>query len=85
MPRSLDQIRGKVHGRIIELAQDPGLSDGADVIVRIDAVNGSEAPTETADALRAAAGTWAEDGDELDAFIEDVYRARHDHRPDAGA
>lgn len=77
-------ITGKVHGRIIELDRDPGLRDGADVTVRIESTDGNGAHP-FGDGLRQSAGSWAEDAEQLDRFIEDVYRARHDTRPEPGA
>ena len=75
MPQPAASIKGKVHGRIIELDRDPGLRDGADVTVRIETVGGNGA-RQFGEGLRQSAGSWAEDAEQLDRFIEDVYRAR---------
>ena len=61
---------GVVHGKTIQLATEPGLPDGqaVSVIVRPLAPGGENAlPGE---GLRRAFGGWAEDGPELDRFLD---------------
>ena len=59
---------GTVHGKLIELDRPPGLPDGQQVSVVVEATNGSNlAPGE---GLRRSAGAWAEDAEDLDAFLD---------------
>ncbi len=83
MPQPASVIKGKVHGRNVELDSDPGLRDGADVTVRIQTTGGNGAH-KFGDGIRQSAGSWAEEAEQVDQFIEDVYRARHDTRPEPG-
>ena len=84
MPGPATIMKGKVHGRVIELDSDPGLRDGTDVRVRIESIHQPDDEPAADEGLRRSAGAWAEDAEELDTFIEDVYRARRDQRSEAG-
>jgi len=63
------EITGTVHGKTIELDQAPGLPDGQ----RVTVIVARTAATETllpGEGLRQAFGAWAEDAEELDAYLE---------------
>lgn len=71
-------LRGVVHGKTIELEREPGLPNGQRVTVTVTAQ-----PTATAEVglspgegLRRSAGAWAEDGAELDEYLEWNRRQR---------
>ena len=67
-------FRGIVRGKNIELDEAPPLANGEPVMVEIH-------PQRTAgDGIRASAGAWADAGEELDQWLEEVYRARHSGR-----
>jgi hypothetical protein len=64
-------LKGTIHGRTINLEDEPGLPDGQRVTVTVvpaaqNALNG-ETPL---DALKRAAGSWCDDPDGLDRFLE---------------
>lgn len=65
---------GVVHGKTIELEEESGLHDGQAVKVIL---RPALAPGE---GLRRAFGSWAEDADGLDGFVDAVYRDRADDR-----
>ncbi len=77
MAISIHQLKGKVRGHLIELDRDPGLPDGEDVTVTIERRSVADMRQTPGDGLRSALGSWAEDGEGLDRFIEETYRARH--------
>jgi hypothetical protein len=69
-------FKGVVHGKTIELDQEIGLPDGQSVSIT---VRPTLAPGE---GLKRAFGAWAEDGDELDRFMEQLHRDRQLPRPE---
>lgn len=74
--------RGIIHGRTIELADDPGLADGDEVTVN---VRPAKAPVSArpGDAIRRTAGALADDGD-WDEVMSRVSAGRSAERPLAG-
>jgi len=62
-------FKGVVHGKTIELDQEPGFPDGQAVTVMVQPVSaaGKLPPGE---GLRRAFGAWAEDAAELDQYLE---------------
>lgn len=72
-------VKGVVHGRTIELEQDSGLADGQSVTVTLRPV------LKPGDGVRRAVGSWAEGAEQLDEFVEQVYRDRKDDRPEPTA
>ncbi len=70
------RLRGVVHGRTIELEREPGLSDGRQVSV-VMTVNDPNPPNE---GIERSAGAWAEGGEELDRWLEDIRAARSSRR-----
>lgn len=73
--------KGVVHGKTIELEEEPGLPDGQEVTVNIQPVTQKEqlAPGE---GLRRAAGSWADDPEGLDEWLEEMRRSRQLDRPE---
>lgn len=68
MTNSSTVLKGIVHGKTIELEQEPGLPDGQAVRVVVQPLPGQRpAPGE---GIRHSAGGWAEDADELDEYLE---------------
>ncbi len=66
--------RGIIRGNTIELEQEPGLPDGQEVTVRIQPV------LPPGEGVRQSAGTWADAGDELDEWLEEISRSRQQDR-----
>jgi hypothetical protein len=66
--------RGVVHGKIIELDAPLSLSDGQAVTVIVQSM-AAQAPT-MPEGLQRSAGGWADGGDELDAWLNDLMRPR---------
>jgi hypothetical protein len=75
----MELLRGVVHGRMIELENEPGLPDGQHVTIVVKSVDNAVANTGglPPDAgLRRAFGAWAEDADDLDDYLEWNRRQR---------
>jgi hypothetical protein len=69
-------VREVVCGRAIELETDLNLADGQQVSVMVQPVLSPE------EAIRQSFGGWAEDAEELDAFLAGLRRDRHQERPE---
>ena len=67
---------GVVHGKMIELAQEPGLPDGQAVSVIVKPVGSSVEQLPPGEGLRRAFGAWADDAEELDRFLAETRRSR---------
>ena len=65
---------GVIHGRTIELAEDPGVADGQKVVITIKTVP----PTRPwGEGLRRCAGAFAADWtEEDDRILEEIYQER---------
>jgi len=72
-------IHGRVHGKIIELDEDPGVAEGQEVEVQVRVIpRPSRQPGE---GLLRTEGALADDP-EWDNIMEEVYKARkQDRRP----
>lgn len=103
MTQSSTPLRGIVRGRTIELETEPGLRDGQEVAVTVEAVEGPSAASNTVsstdaqrrwsdaqaeveslspgEGLRRSFGAWAEDAEELDAYLASNRRRRKLGRP----
>jgi hypothetical protein len=66
------QLHGTVHGRTIELIENPGLADGQSVEVRVTAIPSMSKPGA---GIRRSAGGW-QDHPELDAVLDQIYQER---------
>ena len=66
------KLHGKVHGRTIELDEDPGVADGQEVELQINVIP----PVRNwGEGIRRSAGGWA-DHPEMDAIMEKIYQER---------
>jgi hypothetical protein len=68
------QVQGVIHGRTIELSEDPGVADGQQVEITIKAL-----PTARSwgEGLRRCAGAFAADWtEEDDRILDEIYRER---------
>ncbi len=77
-------LKGIIHGKTIELEQEPGLPDGQEVSVTVTPVPGRTSPNSPAalEALRRAAGSWADDAEELERYLEWNRQQRKSSRPE---
>jgi hypothetical protein len=77
-------LKGVIHGKTIELTDEPGFPDGQEVSVTVELVNQATSPTsaEALESLRRAAGTWNEDAEELDRYLEWNRQQRKSGRPE---
>jgi hypothetical protein len=78
-----NQLAGVVHGRTIELDRAPGLPDGQPVTVTLVPL-ATDAPLPAGEGLRRAFGTWDDDVEGLDQFLEETRRGRKRNRRGAG-
>jgi hypothetical protein len=76
MTNGTARLRGIVRGRTIELDTESGLADGQQVTVLLRPV----APA--GDGLRQSAGGWADAGDAIDEWLEEMQRGRQHDRPE---
>ncbi len=63
-------LKGTIHGKTIELEEQPGLPDGQPVSVLLVLAPG------TAGSLHSAFSSWSEDAGELDDFMNQIYQDR---------
>jgi len=62
-------INGVVRGKTIELDREPGLPDGQEVRVTVEP-SGKRETLPPGEGLKRAFGTWAEDAEEVDKYLE---------------
>jgi hypothetical protein len=74
--------RGVVHGKTIELDEETGLLDGQEVNVLVQPVESGEQRLPPGEGLRRAFGGWAEDAEDLDAYLEWNRQQRKTSRPE---
>jgi hypothetical protein len=68
------QVQGVIHGRTIELSEDPGVADGQQVEIIIKAL---PTPRSWGEGLRRCAGAFAADWtDDDDRILDEIYRER---------
>ena len=60
-------MSGIIHGKTIELDNEPGLKEGQRVTVVVHPIASAII---TGEGLKQAFGSWAEDSDELDQYLE---------------
>lgn len=71
-------LHGKVHGRTIELHEDPGVAEGQEVEIQMKVV---PPPQKWGDGIRRSAGGWAP-YPEIDAVMEKIQKERNlERRP----
>ncbi len=69
-------MKGVVHGRTIELENEPGLPDGQPVSVTVEVI-AAEKSQAAFEAFKRAAGGWANDNPEgLEQYLEQTRRQR---------
>jgi hypothetical protein len=69
-------LKGIVHGRTIELEQEPGLPDGQQVSVVVQPLEPPEKQLPPGEGIRRSAGGWADDPQGLDEYLEWNRRQR---------
>jgi hypothetical protein len=69
-------LKGIVRGKLIELEQESGLPDGQQVTVTVQPV------LPPGEGIRQSAGAWADAGEELDAWLDEMQRSRQQDRPE---
>jgi hypothetical protein len=62
--------------KLIELEQESGLPDGQQVTVALQPV------LPPGEGIRQSAGAWADAGEELDAWLDEMQRSRQQDRPE---
>lgn len=67
-------LHGKIHGKTIELGEDPGLGDGQDVEVSVRTIPPGQARN-TGDGLLRTEGALADDP-YWDQIMDDIYQER---------
>lgn len=75
-------LNGVLHGKTIELDREPGLPEGQMVQVTVKAAQNGEKKLPPGEGLRQAFGAWAEDGEDLDKFLEWNRQQRKASRPE---
>jgi hypothetical protein len=64
-------MKGTIHGKTIELEAESELPDGQRVTVMIEPMTQPEIPAESPfEALKRAAGSWSDDPEGVDRFLE---------------
>jgi hypothetical protein len=76
MTQSPNMMRGVIHGKMIEVEGDLNLPEGQQVTIIVQPLLSPE------EAIRQSFGGWSEDAEELDKFLEDVWRGRQQERPE---
>ena len=70
MSTSATDLRGVIHGKIIELQDDAGLPDGQPVKVTVQPLTGAQSHLPPGEGIRRSAGGWADDPAGLDEYLE---------------
>jgi hypothetical protein len=77
-------LKGRVHGRTIELDGEPGLPEGLPVTISLEpASEPRSAPP--GEGIRQSAGAWSDDPAGLDEFLEWNRQQRKARRPEIDA
>jgi hypothetical protein len=84
MPTPKTLLKGVVHGRTIELEQEPGLPDGEKVSVTIEPLPVGAIPPRLppGEGIRRSAGGWADDAEGLDEYLDWNREQRKQSRPE---
>lgn len=75
-------MKGVVHGRTIELTEEPGLPEGEEVIVTLEPAVPHRPAGKPGEGLRRSFGGWADEADDLDAYLAWNRRERQQSRPE---
>jgi hypothetical protein len=81
MTNQLNILHGTVHGKTIELEEEPGLPDGQEVTVTVQPVPQTKRLT-PGEGIRQSAGSWSDDPEGLDEFLEWNRQQRKQGRPE---
>jgi hypothetical protein len=74
-------LKGVVHGRTIELEQEPGLPDGQSVTVTVQPIVEQGRRLPPGEGIRRSAGVWGDDPAGVDEFLRQVRQMRDHDRP----
>jgi hypothetical protein len=66
------KLHGKVRGRTIELAEDPGVAEGQEVELQLEVIPST---SKWGEGIRRSAGGWA-DCPEMEAIMEKIHQER---------
>jgi hypothetical protein len=72
-------LKGVIHGKTIELEQEPALPDGQSVVVTLQPLEEKRLPP--GEGIRRSAGAWADDPEGLDQYLEQLRHDRAQDRP----
>jgi hypothetical protein len=81
----MEVLRGVAHGKIIELENELALPEGQPVTVTVQplvSATDDKGYLPPGEGLRRAFGAWAEDGEELDRYLEWSRQQRKIGRPE---
>lgn len=70
MSAATTMLKGVVHGKTIELEEEPGLPDGQEVTVVVRPTAPAPQKLPPGEGIRRSAGAWADDAVELDKYLE---------------
>jgi hypothetical protein len=70
MTRASAVLKGIVHGKTIELEQEPGLPDGQEVSVVVHPLETAERRLPPGEGIRRSAGGWGDDAGGLDEYLQ---------------
>ena len=70
----MSPFRGVVRGKTIELDSQPGLPDGQPVSVIVHRL------LPPGEGIKRSAGAWADGGDELDGWLDQIRQSRDENR-----
>jgi len=77
-------LHGTVHGKRIELDADAGLPDGQPVTVLLTPAAREPAAVDPLEALRRAAGSWSDDPEGVERYVEWTQQQRQVNREEPG-
>jgi hypothetical protein len=63
-------FKGIVHGKTIELEQEPGFPDGQGVSVIVQPLEATERRLPPGEGIRRSAGGWGDDAEGLDEYLD---------------
>jgi hypothetical protein len=69
-------LKGIVHGKTIELEQEPCLPDGQEVLVVVRPLVATEEPLPPGEGIRRSAGGWGDDAEGLDEYLQSSRQQR---------
>jgi hypothetical protein len=73
-------LKGVIHGRMIELEQEPGLPDGQCVAVSVQPLAEKERRLPLGEGIRRSAGGWGDDPEGLDGYLQQLRQQRDQDR-----